>query len=49
MEIINYIRAFRSLRHSVNGKIIYNPTDTDIYFTLGKKEFIVKKGETITP
>jgi len=47
MEIINYICAFNALRRSVNGKIVYNPTDIDVYVWANDKEILIKKGETI--
>lgn len=34
MEVIDYISAFNSLRRSVDGNIIYNPTDIDVYVTI---------------
>lgn len=46
MEIIDYISAFKALRRSANGKIIYNPTDTDIYVRVGDKDVLLKSGET---
>lgn len=45
IEIINYISAFRALRRSVNGKYIYNPTDTDVYIYASNKNILLKKGE----
>ena len=46
MEVIDYITAFKMLRRSANGKIIYNPTDTDIYVAVDGKNILLKKGET---
>lgn len=45
-EIIDYISAFKALRRSVNGKIIHNPTDLDLYAIVNNKNIILKKGKT---
>lgn len=45
-EIIDYISAFKELRCSVNGKIVYNPTNIDIYVVANGKNIILKNGET---
>ena len=47
MEIIDYISAYRTLRRSVNGKIIYNPTNIDVFVAVGKENVLIKKGETV--
>lgn len=46
IEIMNYISAFRSLRRSVNGKIVYNPTDIDVFVTVNGKGVLIEKGKT---
>lgn len=46
IDIIDYISSFKELRRSVNGKIVYNPTNTDIYVVVNGKNIILKKGET---
>lgn len=46
MEIIDYISAFKALRRSVNGKIIYNPTNIDVYVFVGNKNVLIKKNTT---
>ena len=47
MEIVEYISAFEQLKYSVNGKIVYNPTSTDLYVVANGKNIILKKGETM--
>lgn len=48
MEIYNYVSAFRALRRSVNGRILHNPTDADIYVAIdGKDNLMIPKGKTI--
>lgn len=46
IEIIDYISAFRALRRSANGKMVYNPTTVDIYVVANGKKVTLKKGET---
>ena len=46
MEVIDYISAFNSLRRSVDGSIIHNPTDIDVYVNVNGKNLVIKKGET---
>lgn len=45
-ELIDYISAFDALRRSVNGSIIHNPTDVDLYVRMRDKNIILPKGET---
>ena len=45
---VDYLSAFRALRRSANGQILYNPTDIDIYVHAAGKDIILPKGETIT-
>ena len=48
MEIVDYVSAFRSLQRSVNGKIIHNPTDVDVYVVADNKNVFIPKGATVT-
>lgn len=45
-EIVEYISAFKRLKRSLNGKFIYNPTDTDVFVAVGGRNVLLKKGET---
>lgn len=45
MEIVDYTMAFRSLRRSVNGKYIFNPTNIDVYVRVNHEDRILRKGE----
>jgi hypothetical protein len=52
IEIIEYMEAFNSLIYSYDGRIIKNPTNTDIYIfeTLagrGSNTYVIPKGETV--
>lgn len=47
IEIIDYISAFRALRRSANGKIIYNPTQTDVFVAVEGKHILIEKGKTV--
>ena len=46
-EIYAYTKAFDSLRWSADGKLVHNPSGTDVYLFVNKKERLVKSGETI--
>lgn len=45
-EIIDYISAYRALRRSVNGKIVHNPTDVDVFVSVNGKNVLLEKGKT---
>ncbi len=49
MEIYLYWRAFSRLKHSVDGTVIHNPTDTEVWLRSGfsDKVFSIKPGETV--
>ena len=47
IEIYDYVRAYESLITSVNGKMITNPTATDVWFLQNGKTYCVKGGETV--
>ncbi len=53
IEIIDYLTAFYSLINSADGRTIYNPTVTTIYFKAAgggvknEKEYVIGPGETI--
>lgn len=47
-EIFNYIEKFRKLVTSANGRLVSNPTDTEIWFSTGSTTYSVKPGETIS-
>jgi hypothetical protein len=46
-EIIDYVKAFSSLRRSANGKIVFNPTNVDLYVVANDQEKIIKSFETV--
>lgn len=46
-EIIDYISAFNALHRSANGKIVYNPTNIDIFVVANGESIILKKGKTM--
>ncbi|MBR4887846.1 MAG: polysaccharide deacetylase family protein [Clostridia bacterium] len=48
MEIVDYVSAFRSLQRSVNGKIIHNPTNVDVFVVADNKNIFIAKGATVT-
>lgn len=48
MEIYEYVEAYKRLKVSADGKIVYNPTSTTLYFcNQDLKPYVVASGETI--
>ncbi len=47
-EIFEYIEAYKQLRTSCDGHIIYNPTVTELYFAVDGNEYKLGAGETLT-
>ncbi len=47
MEIYDYVTAFRSLRRSADGSIVYNPTVTKVWFDRDGTLCSVAPGETV--
>ena len=47
IEIFEYIEAYKQLRTSNDGKMVYNPTCTTLYFNIGQQDYEIKAGETI--
>ncbi len=47
IEIYDYVEAYKSLRYSANGHIVYNPTLFTIWFDVDSKLYSIKPGETI--
>ena len=48
IEIYDYVQAYKSLRYSADGSIIYNPTLIDIWFDVDGKLYSIHPGETLT-
>ena len=47
IEIYEYTEAYNSLVTSADGNIIYNPTSTEIYLSIDKKNYSIKPNETL--
>lgn len=47
MEIYNYVQAYKSLKYSADGHIVYNPTLLTIWLDVDGKLYQVKSNETI--
>lgn len=47
IEICDYVNAYKSLRYSADGRIVYNPTLFTIWFDVDGKLYSVKPDETI--
>ena len=46
-EIFNYLTAYKMLDFSLKGRVVHNPTATDIYTLANNKDLIVPAGKTI--
>lgn len=46
-EIYRYVKAFDSLKYSVNGQMIYNPSELNVYINYEGKPICVPSGYTI--
>lgn len=46
-EIANYIKAFKQLKFSCDGNLVYNPTDKKLYLNSRGKEILIESGKTI--
>lgn len=48
IEIYEYVTAYNSLVYSMDGKRVYNPTATKIWFEADRTPYVIEPGETIT-
>lgn len=46
-EIYAYVKAFDRLRWSADGSLVYNPSGVDVCIFCNKKNYLVKRGETV--
>ena len=46
-DIEAYVTAYRQLRHSADGNMIYNPTDKELFVKVGEKNTLIKSGATV--
>ncbi len=47
IEIYEYVTAFDNLRFTVNGKLVYNPSNIDLYLFINNKNVLIPKRETV--
>ena len=47
IEIYDYVKAYEGLVVSADGKRVYNPSATEVWFLEGNTVYSVKGGETI--
>ena len=47
IEIYDYVQAYKSLRYSANGRMIYNPTLYTIWLDADGTLYHIKPGETL--
>ena len=47
IEIVDYVKAFRELKRSTDGKILYNPSGIDLWFEIDGKTCCIHKNEKI--
>lgn len=48
IEICDYVNAYGRLQYSVDGKIIHNPTDIDLWVNLDQETVMIPAGQTVT-
>ena len=48
IEMYDYLAAYRSLKFSVNGKYVFNPSSVPVSFEMNRKTYTVAPGETLT-
>lgn len=49
IEIVDYVEAFRKLRRSTDGRIIYNPTGTTLWFEMDREIHCIHGNEKYGP
>jgi peptidoglycan/xylan/chitin deacetylase (PgdA/CDA1 family) len=47
IEIVDYLNAVKQLKYSADGKMIYNPTDKEVWLRIFRKDYKVGSGETV--
>lgn len=47
IEIVDYVKAYRQLLRSADGKLVYNPSAIDIWFEKDEKTYCILAGERI--
>ena len=47
IEIYEYVKAYESLVFSADMTKVHNPTATEVFFSLNKKEYTIAPGETV--
>lgn len=47
IEICDYVQAYRRLIFSMDEKIVYNPTNLDVYFQIDDKMYCVHPGDNV--
>ncbi|MBP5662549.1 MAG: polysaccharide deacetylase family protein [Clostridia bacterium] len=46
-EIFEYMEAYRLLRAGADGKLLYNPTDTELFFRIGADKYALAPGKEL--
>ena len=46
IEICDYVQAYKNLRYSADGHMVYNPTLLTIWLDFGGRIYVIKPGET---
>jgi len=47
IEIYDYVQAYKSLRYSADGNMIYNPTLFTLWFVVDAKPYSIEPGQTL--
>ena len=48
IEILEYVKAFRALKRSTDGRILYNPTGMDIWFEFERQVYCIHGNEKMS-
>ena len=48
IEILEYVKAFRELKRSTDGRILYNPTGLDIWFEFERQVYCIHGNEKMS-
>ena len=47
IEIFEYLEAYKQLKTSADGNLLYNPTNVELFFEIGGQNYKIAPGETL--
>jgi hypothetical protein len=47
IEVYDYIKATQAIRTSADGKMLYNPTDTDVWVSNGDTDIRIPAAQSV--